>query len=348
MITVFWVISSLADEVSAPTVSARAQGRVAELIQNALGPYRDEDDFKSATNSSSLRNLTNIETNFRQASTLMPSRLDLRFGIASALLLQALQTNSQFDLKIRNAIAVYQETRALDTNGFEASILLAAYTRAIGESNAAAAAFKQVQVVDPQRTEEYLERLRRADEILETKLNTEPSSTMPTNREHAIILLGAALETNGTIKVKLSARLQQALKLARMYPAAPIVVTGGNQKCGITEAYAMSLWLQSQGICTNRLHLEDQARDTVGNAVFSSRILKRLGITHVTLVTSANHMRRGLADLEEACLERGLRLNYGHLAAEGEPELDPVRERVAVYRDVMRVSGLWAFPGIQR
>jgi hypothetical protein len=48
----FWVISSLADEISAQTVSARAQGRVAELIQNALGLYRDEDDFKSATNSS--------------------------------------------------------------------------------------------------------------------------------------------------------------------------------------------------------------------------------------------------------------------------------------------------------
>jgi tetratricopeptide (TPR) repeat protein len=287
----FWAISSLAGEVSAPTVSARAQGTVAELIQNALGPYRDEDDFRGATNSSSLRNLTNIETNFRQASALMPSRLDLRFGIASALLLQALQTNSQFDLKIRDAIAIYQQTRALDTNGFEASILLAAYTRAIGESNAAAAAFKQVQAIDPQRTEEYLERLRRADEILETKMNTEPSSAMPTNREHAIIVLGAALETNGTIKVKLSARLQQALKLARMYPEAPIVVTGGNQKCGITEAYAMSLWFQSQGICTNRLYLEDQARDTIGNAVFSSSILKKLGITHVTLVTSANHIR---------------------------------------------------------
>jgi hypothetical protein len=356
LLCAFWALAAMAfggvgvlsDEVNSPEASAATQEKVAELIQNALGPYRNEDSSIIATNYVASRNLTNIETNFRQASALMPSRLDLRFGIASALLLQSLQTNSEFDLKIKNAMAVYRDIRALDTNGFQANMLLATYTRAIGDGNAADAVFKILQGVHPQRTAEYLERLRRADEILQTKLNTEPVGMMPTNRDHAILVLGAALETNGTIKVKLLARLQQALKVARLNPEAPIVVTGGNQRCGITEAYAMSNWLQGQGICSNRLYIEDQARDTVGNALFSCGILQKLGVTHVTLVTSANHIRRGLADLQEACLQRGLRLIYGNLAADGEPELDPVIERVAVYRDVMRVSGLWAFPGIQR
>ena len=36
------------------------------------------------------------------------------------------------------------------------------------------------------------------------------------------------------------------------------------------------------------------------------------------------------------------------LAAPGEPDHDELRERLAIYRDVMRTRGFWAFPGIQR
>src|SRR5204862_4574003 len=119
--------------------------------------------------------------------------------------------------------------------------------------------------------------------------------SMPNNNHHAIVILGAGLETNGTIKTKLISRLQQGLKLARIYPNAPMVLTGGNQKRGVTEAYIMSQWYLKRGISRKRLFLEDQARDTVENAWFSSAILQRLGVSHVTLVTSFSHMRRGLA-----------------------------------------------------
>jgi hypothetical protein len=278
----------------------------------------------------------------------MPTRLDLRFGIASALLLQALQTNSPFDLKIQGALRVYEEIQALDPNGFEAPMLYAAYARAVGETNASEATIRQLTALHPQRTKECLERLDRADAVLRLIPSQEPQTTMPMDKGHAIVVLGAALETNGTIKAKLLGRLQQGLKLARIYPEAPIIVTGGNQKSGITEAYAMSLWLLNEGVCQDRLHLEDLARDTVGNAVFSAVILQKLGASHVTLVTSANHLRRGLADLDEACRQRGLKLSLGNLAAPGEPDFDPARERVGVYRDVMRTGGFWAFPGVQR
>jgi len=118
----------------------------------------------------------------------------------------------------------------------------------------------------------------------------------------------------------------------------------------VTEAYIMSLWYAKRGISRKRLYLEDQARDTVENALFSSAILQRLGVTHVTVVTSSSHIRRGLAVLQEACLQRGLILQFQNLAAKtkGEAEFDREQERLAVYRDVMRASGLWAFPGLRR
>jgi uncharacterized SAM-binding protein YcdF (DUF218 family) len=278
----------------------------------------------------------------------MPTRLDLRFGIAAALILQAIQTNSQFGPNISNALAVYQEIRALDTNGFEAPILYAAYTRAIGDDDASDQAVRRLPAVHAQRTHEYVELFRRVEAILRMIPDEVPQKGLPTDRCHAIVVLGAALETNGSVKAKLVGRLQQGLRLAREYPEAPLILTGGNQKSGITEAYVMSLWLKNEGVSSDRLYLEDKAKDTLGNAFYSSAILEKLGVTHVSLVTSANHIRRGLADLEEACLQRGLKLNYATLAAPGEPELDRLRERLAIYRDAMRASGLWAFPGIQR
>jgi hypothetical protein len=320
---------------------------VALLVQEALGPFRNHGEIRESGTNSAWQVLTNIETNFRKASTLMPTRLDLRFGIASALLLQATQTNSQFDLKMKGALGVYREIEALDTNGFEAPLLFAAYSRALGDTAASDATIDRLRSSHPQRTQEYLERFQRIDTILHTAPNAEPIKSMPKNAHHAIVVLGAALETNGTIKSKLVGRLTQALTLAMLYPEAPIIVTGGNQKSGITEALAMGHWLESEGVCSERLHLEDRARDTLGNAIFSCVILQKLGVTHVTVVTSASHIRRGLADLEEAALQRGLHLNFENLAAFGEPDLDQDRERVSIYRDVLRASGLWSFPGIQ-
>jgi hypothetical protein len=345
----FWAdLAATAEQTMAQAVSAESQERVAELIQNALVAYRADSTLTNGPTSSPSGTYTNIEASFRQASTLMPDRLDLRFGIASALIGQAIQTNSQFDLKMKSALKVYQDIHALDTNGFQAAVLYAAYTRAIGETNASESTITQLVAVHPQKTRAYLETFRRVAEILRTTPNEQPQTTMPMSRDHAIVVLGAGLETNGTMKPKLLGRLQQGLLLAKLYPEAPVLVTGGNQKRGVTEAYAMSLWFMNEGISTNRLYLEDQAKDTVGNAVRCCGILQKLGITHVTLVTSASHIRRALADFEEAALCQGLLLKIAHLVSKDEPDIDEGRERVAIYRDVMRTSGIWAFPGIQR
>jgi hypothetical protein len=348
---VFWAGAAFAEEPRAAVIDAESQEKVVQLLQTVIQDYWNGRDSKSSAGTNRAGSNTNVETAFREASKLLPYRLDLRFGIASSLLWQALQTNGQpLIMKVRNALQTYQEIQAMDTNGFEAPILFAAYTRAIGETNTSEATVGRLMAVHPQRTRDYLQTFSLADRILQTTPNAKPRRTMPKDKHHAIVILGAGLETNGTMKAKLASRLEQGLKLARIYPNAPIILTGGNQKCGVTEAYAMSLWLIKKGIPRKRLFLEDQAKDTVGNAVFSSAILQSLGVTHVTLVTSSSHMRRGLADLQEACRRRGLTLEYDNLAAKakGDADLDTHQERLGIYRDLMRTSGLWAFPGLQR
>lgn len=330
-----------------PAYDARLQEHVSDLIQEALSP--SPASRPKGTNAA-WENSLRVESNFREASRLMPERLDLRFGIATALVGQAAQTNSPLlDLKIRRAREIYREIWALDTNGFHAGILYAAYGRAIRETNSANEMLPCLRAVDLKRTDAYAECFDRVDGFLAITPNELLSRSGLQGKQHAIVVLGAALETNGVIKPKLVGRLRQALKLARAYPEAPIILTGGNQKAGVTEAYAMKLWLRGHGVSEKRLHLEDLARDTVGNALYSAAVLEKLKVTDVTIVTSLTHMRRGLAALTEACRQRGLQIHFGNLAANTEePALDPVAERIGTYRDVMRISGLWAYPGISR
>jgi uncharacterized SAM-binding protein YcdF (DUF218 family) len=331
-------------------VESESQEKVVQLLQKVIQDYWNGEGRNTAiTNGAGIS--TNVEAAFREASKLMPERLDLRFGIASALMSQAVQTNGlELRLKVKEALKVYQEIQALDTHTFDAPILYAAYARAIGETNESEQAINQVTAIRPRRTQEYLEKFSLADRILQMTPAEKPCRTMPRNSSYAIVVLGAGLETNGTIKARLDSRLKQGLKLARMYPKAPIILTGGNQKSGVTEAYMMGRWYVQRGISQKRLLLEDRAKDTVENALYSSSILQQLGVTHVTLVTSSSHIRRGLADLEEACFQRGLKLDFDHLGAKAKDDksLDPEQERVGVYRDIMRTSGLWAFPGLRR
>lgn len=339
--------SSVATAAVSP-VSGSAHERVAELIQGVFGPYRAENVLTNDPGTNSSVTSTNIERVFREAAVLLPQRLDLRFGIATALVGQALETNTPFAIRMSGALEVYQEIQALDGGGFYAPVLHAAYNRAMGDTNASKAIMNKLLASHPEKARAYLDRFARIDEILRLVPNTRPYGGAPVGKEHAIVILGAALETNSTIKLKLVDRLRQGLALAKLYPDAPVVVTGGNAKRGITEAYAMGLWLIQEGVSTNRLYLEDQARDTVGNAFKSCDILRKLGARSATIVTSASHIRRALANFEEAARQRALTMEFFHLAAKDEPPQDEARERVSTYRDVMRASGIWAYPGIQQ
>jgi hypothetical protein len=337
---------SFGDESGTLRIDGPTQEKVLQLIQDALAPKKEARKSTNAAWEGGLR----VEKDFREASRLIPERLDLRFNLATALVGLAAQTNGPLlELKIHDALKTYQEIWALDTNGFQAPILYAAYSRAIGETNGYETTICRLMKSHPKETVAYVERFERVEAFLALTPNETLSRDGLKDKQHALVVLGAGLETNGTVKPKLVGRLHQALRLARAYPAAPIILTGGNQKGGVTESYAMRQWLLRHGVSEKRLHLEDLAKDTVGNALYSATILDKLKVTDVTVVTSVSHMRRGLADLEEACLAKGLHLHYANLAAATEePILDPKAERIGTYRDVMRISGIWAHPGISR
>src|SRR5919107_1620556 len=135
-------------------------------------------------------------------------------------------------------------------------------------------------------------------------------------------------------------------------PSARIMVTGGQPQAGVTEGDVMTKWLVDKGIDRDRILIEDKSKDTVGNVLNVADLLKRHTADAVILVTSASHMRRARTLLEDAFRQYDLSAQIVPVVALDAPSVEEAAkvskdERMVVYRDLMRVSGLWAYPGLQ-
>ncbi|MDL9935204.1 YdcF family protein [Gordonia sp. ABSL1-1] len=112
----------------------------------------------------------------------------------------------------------------------------------------------------------------------------------------AIVVLGYGLNGNGTMANELVRRVTAGRAQAELTSAAPVVVTGGAPKKGVTEAAAMRKWLVEHDVADSRILVEDKSGSTVANAQNTAAILAGRGIRDIVLVTSPNHIRRAAAD----------------------------------------------------
>ncbi|MFD1812657.1 YdcF family protein [Rhodococcus gannanensis] len=119
-----------------------------------------------------------------------------------------------------------------------------------------------------------------------------------------IVVLGAGLHADGTMRPVLISRLQAALQVARRYPLSPIIVSGGVPKNGVTEAGAMRGWLIANGIPWFRITEENTSRSTVENARNTNGILAGRGATSAVVVTSPDHLQRAMVDFRTAVAGR--------------------------------------------
>lgn len=96
------------------------------------------------------------------------------------------------------------------------------------------------------------------------------------------------------------ARLTEAVILARRYPGAVIVYTGGSGNLlsdKIDEATtARNFWI-AMGVAPSRILIEKASRNTYENALFTKRLVKPNG--RWFLVTSALHMPRAIGVFRE-------------------------------------------------
>ena len=99
--------------------------------------------------------------------------------------------------------------------------------------------------------------------------------------------------------------------------------------------------------------IEFKSKDTVDNALNSVEILKVNNAKNIILITSASHIRRAKTIFEEAISNAGMETtveNFVYLDYKSIEEAMAVtaKERLVIFRDLGRASGIWAYPGIQK
>jgi uncharacterized SAM-binding protein YcdF (DUF218 family) len=117
-----------------------------------------------------------------------------------------------------------------------------------------------------------------------------------------IIILGGAISpevsnARGGVALNESAeRMTVAADLARRYPAARIVFSGGSGRlfAGAAEADFVLPLFESFGIAGERVTLESRSRNTIENARLSKELLQPKSGERWLLVTSAYHMPRAI------------------------------------------------------
>ena len=119
-----------------------------------------------------------------------------------------------------------------------------------------------------------------------------------------IVVLGGAITPDvsaarGVVALNEAAeRITVAAELARRYPNARIIYTGGSNALmfdRIAEAPFAVRELEALGVAHDRITAEEQSRNTVENAVFSRLIAQPKSGERWLLVTSAYHMPRAIA-----------------------------------------------------
>jgi uncharacterized SAM-binding protein YcdF (DUF218 family) len=117
-----------------------------------------------------------------------------------------------------------------------------------------------------------------------------------------IIVLGGGISPdvsvarNEVVLNEAAERLTVVAELARRYPNARILLSGGSGELipGASEApFALRL-IESFGIARDRILLEDRSRNTIENAVYSKQLARPIPGERWLLVTSAYHLPRAI------------------------------------------------------
>lgn len=147
------------------------------------------------------------------------------------------------------------------------------------------------------------------DWLLSPLENRFPSNHAFPARVDGIIVLGGAINPiisgeRGIPSLNDAAeRLTSFVSLAKQYPSARVVFTGGSlvtHTDGTSEAKATQQLLTSLGLDGDRVIFEDQSRNTYENATMSKALAHPTPDQTWVLVTSASHMPRTVGVFRQA------------------------------------------------
>ncbi len=134
-----------------------------------------------------------------------------------------------------------------------------------------------------------------------------PPADMPA--PDGIIVLGGGMDESlsqardALVLGDFGSRMTEGVALARRFPAARLIFTGGNGSPGghdVSEAEIARRFFLALGVAPERLVLEDRSRNTYENAIFTRDIVKPRPGERFLLVTSGFHMPRSMGVFRRA------------------------------------------------
>ena len=172
------------------------------------------------------------------------------------------------------------------------------------------------------------------------------SSSEQNHNSNFLLVLGHALNADGTPKRELVARLETALYASEIYPAAKLIVSGGGEASGLKEAEVMKHWLEEKGVAGGRILMELDSRDTVENITMSTTLLTQMKARAVCLITGAYHIDRALCLLLSHLKFINKNMDVSHLVSttndtEQASKENLIRERFLLFKDLGRIFGIW-------
>ncbi len=108
----------------------------------------------------------------------------------------------------------------------------------------------------------------------------------------AAIVLGAMVRPDGSPSPALARRVLHAVGLAHAGRVGHLLMTGGPVSHPLPEAWAMRDLAVAAGMPSERVSIEDRARNTIDNALLSAAIVRARGWRRLAVVTDAYHLPR--------------------------------------------------------
>ncbi len=109
------------------------------------------------------------------------------------------------------------------------------------------------------------------------------------------VVLGCHIKNDCTISDMQKSRMDILIKNS-FYSNDFIILSGGytNIHCSLSEADIMKKYAIENGINKKRLITEKMSRNTIGNAVFTMKLLNEMGVKYpeINIITSCFHMCR--------------------------------------------------------
>ena len=157
----------------------------------------------------------------------------------------------------------------------------------------------KIQALDEQkykRDKEIIEYWEYIDDVMPLNPNVAPDG-LPQTPDHAFVVLGYALNSDGSLRKEAKGRCDVAYESAMKYPNSKIFVTGGataSRNKTATEGGQMKDYLVNvKGLDANRIITETKAKNTIQNAQYTMEKLIEQNIKTITVITSDYHIRRG-------------------------------------------------------